>query len=75
MIWARVAEMEAMHCIASVRDRVALAYCRVELVPEDVAEIDENPPHETRCDGCVRVLVNRRCIERGLTELLAAGEP
>jgi hypothetical protein len=68
--WARAANTPEMHAIASVANDQALAYCRAQFYSADTAELDDNPPHETRCDGCCRVLVDRRCIERGLTELM-----
>lgn len=73
MIWSRPAHSPDMHAIASVTDATALAYCRLTFASYDVVEIDNSPEHGRRCDGCVRVLVDRRCIERGLTELLEAG--
>lgn len=74
MIWARTAGSPAFCAVASVSETTALAYCRSTFPTYDTVEVDERPEHGQRCDGCVRVLVDRRCIERGLTELLAAGE-
>jgi hypothetical protein len=68
--WARAANTPEMHAIAGVVDVTALAYCQHTFPTHAWVEMDDNPPHETRCDGCCRVLVDRRCIERGLTELM-----
>lgn len=72
MIWARFSGSPVMHCIASVRDSAALAYCRHEWQSADTVEVDERPEHERRCEQCVRVLVDQRCVERGLDELREA---
>lgn len=71
MIWARAQSMPAFCAVANVRDAVALTHCQTAFFSADTVEIDEQPPHGMRCDDCVRVLVDRRCIELGLLELMS----
>jgi hypothetical protein len=69
MIWARPAASPEMHAIASVVDVTALAYCRATFPSYETVELDDNPEHDRRCDGCCRILIDRRRVEWGLNEL------
>ena len=72
MTWARPHSCPTMHAVAHVVGVIALAHCPAAFVTYDVVEIDEAPVHAMRCPECVDVLVDRRCAELGLTELMEA---
>jgi hypothetical protein len=73
LLWARSTTPE-MHCVASVQGGTALMYCRHSFATDAWEEMGEQPCEGRRCDECCRVLVDRRFVELGLTELVQATE-
>jgi hypothetical protein len=73
LLWARATTPE-MHCVASVQNSTALMYCRHSFATDAWEEMDEQPYEGRRCEECCRVLVERRFVELGLTELVQATE-
>jgi hypothetical protein len=71
MIWGRWASEPAFCALTPYTEEMSLSYCNTRRLGCDVVEIDDAPPHEQRRIDCCRVLVDRRCIELGLLELLS----
>ena len=73
--WARPAGAPEMHAIYTVADSVAVAACDATWLSADTVEVDANPAHGYRCDGCVGVLVDARMAELGVVEVEQPGMP
>jgi hypothetical protein len=67
--WASFPPSPAMH-VVHVAGATALTLCQERHATDDCTAVDGEPEYASRCDACVRVLVDRRWIERGLAELV-----
>lgn len=72
--WFRTEGSPVMHTIAGIGNTGVITRCRATLPGHDTIETHDDPPHEDRCEGCSRGLLDVMFIERGLRELAFAYE-
>ncbi len=70
-IWARPAVPSATKwcAVAGIQGGSVLTHCNGRWSVDDQCDVSHDPPHEERCEACVRSCIEERRKEIGLAEL------